>query len=325
MSIQQGPFDVHQLAGSIAVVTGAGNGGIGWGLARHCAALGMDVALIDLYANLVQDAQVKLSTLHPGIRCAGIECDVAKPQSLEACVAAVRREFGDKPIGAVFANAGVLFGIGTPILRSSMDEWQTTMNVNVIGVVNTIKAFVPLLQQQNSPSVMCPTASIGGLMRGGLYSSASYQASKHAVVAISEALSMELAKKYPQIRVHVVCPCVVGTALIGTSATNKAVADGEMDKAKVSAATVNLSQDLMSLAMTPERHAQQVFDRIGRGEFYLLTDNVRPYVDHDFSHNGLGLVRERFEDLMALRLDNTKSTLTMPFQRELLRRLKSRL
>jgi len=188
MSIQQGPFDVHQLAGSIAVVTGAGNGGIGWGLARHCAALGMDVALIDLYANLVQDAQVKLSTLHPGIRCAGIECDVAKPQSLEACVAAVRREFGDKPIGAVFANAGVLFGIGTPILCSSMDEWQTTMNVNVIGVVNTIKAFVPLLQQQNSPSVMCPTASIGGLMRGGLYSSASYQASKHAVVAISEAL-----------------------------------------------------------------------------------------------------------------------------------------
>lgn len=63
-------------------------------------------------------------------------------------------------------------------------------------------AFVPVLQQQDTPSVMCSTASVGGISRGD-GGGAAYQGSKAAIVSISETLSFELARRYPQVRVHV--------------------------------------------------------------------------------------------------------------------------
>ena len=56
--------------------------------------------------------------------------------------------------------------------------------------------------------------------------------------------------------------------------------------------------------MATERHAQQVFDHIAAGRFYMITDNVRPYVNHDRPFDGLSIVRERFENMMDLQLDN---------------------
>jgi len=141
------------------------------------------------------------------------------------CAAAVEAAFPGRPLGAVFANAGVLFN--KTILGSSLEDWKTTLNVNVLGVVNTVKAFVPAMQRQPTPSVVCATASVGGLVRGD-GGAGSYQASKHAVVAICETLSFELAARYPQIRVHVLCPCIANSALPTTSQTNKAVERGEL-------------------------------------------------------------------------------------------------
>ena len=144
---------------------------------------------------------------------------------MAACAAAVEAAFPGRPLGAVFANAGVLFN--KTILGSSLEDWKTTLNVNVLGVVNTIKAFVPAMQRQPTASVVCATASVGGLVRGD-GGAGSYQASKHAVVAICETLSFELAARYPQIRVHVLCPCIANSALPTTSQTNKAVERGEL-------------------------------------------------------------------------------------------------
>jgi hypothetical protein len=60
----------------------------------------------------------------------------------------------------------------------------------------------------------------------------------------------------------------------------------------------------MLMGMTPERHAQQVFDLIAAGKFYLVTDNVRPYVDHDFPFGAMDIIAERFDNLKELELDN---------------------
>ena len=73
--------------------------------------------------------------------------------------------------------------------------------VNVFGVVNMIKQFLPVLQQQTETSIIVNTASVGGVVRGDI-GSASYQASKHAVVALSESLSGELCARAPQIQVR---------------------------------------------------------------------------------------------------------------------------
>lgn len=298
MSKQQGPLNLQQLKGTVAVVTGAGNNGIGWGLCCHAAGvLGMHVLAIDLHQSLAVSAQERLRAQFPHVECHGMACDVTKPEELAASLEQIQSMFPGKPIGAVFANAGVIFT--SSILKSTAAQWAATLNVNIMGVVNTIQAFVPALQQQQTPSVFCATASIGGLVRGD-NGGASYQASKHAVVALCESLSFELAVKSPQIRVHVLCPCIVASALGQSSATNLQVSEGSL-----SAAEVKPAQSAgFELAMTPESHAAQTFDHIQAGRFYMITDNVRPYVDHDRPFDGLGIVRERYENMLSLNLDN---------------------
>lgn len=306
MSIQQGPMDLAKLRGTIAVVTGAGNNGIGWGICQHAAGqLGMRVVAVDLHENLVANAATRLRAQFPQVQSIGVRADVTQPQTLSDCVETIRATWPSTPIGAVFANAGVIFN--HTLLRSTLAEWTTTLNVNVIGVVNTMQAFVPTLRAQQGESVFCSTASIGGLVRGD-GGAASYQASKHAVVALTESLSFELATRSPQVRVHVLCPCIVESGLGHTSVTNAKVAAGD-----VSAAAIEAAQPATNgLAMSSERHAQQVFDQIAAGNFYMITDNVRPYVDHEFPFDGLSIVRERVENMLRLQLDNRDAWATHP-------------
>ena len=290
-------FDLTHLRGTIAVVTGAGNGGIGWGLAKHCASLGMDVAIIDLHESLVTSARDQLLKEFD-VACLGIACDVTDPAALQSCAEEIQAELPGRRFGAIFANAGVIFN--RTILKSTLEEWQTTLNVNVVGVINTIQAFVPHMQASELPSIFSTTASIGGLVRGD-GGGAAYQASKHAVVALTESLSFELASKSPQISIHVLCPCIVESGLGATSRTNLAVKNGD-----VAAEDVKPTETAMlSRAMTTERHAQQVFDHIAAGNFYMITDNVRPYVDHDHPFDGLNIVKERFDNLIQLQIDNS--------------------
>ena len=298
MSKQQGELNLQQFKGQIAVITGAGNNGIGWGIAKHAALeLGMHIVLVDLHLSVVEAACEKLRELAPEQQVIGVRCDVTKIEELEKVVQVVDEKMTDHPIGMVFANAGVIFN--NTILKSSLEDWEITLNVNVLGVVATAKVFVPLLQRQTTESVFCSTASVGGLVRGD-GGAASYQASKHAVVALSESLSFEIAKKSPQIRVCVLCPCIVASSLIASSLVNKNASQGDSDLE-----VKQLSPTSSAFAMTPENHAKQVFDLLKQGKFYLVTDNVKPYVEHDYPFEAKNIIRERFQNLDALELDNS--------------------
>tara|TARA_A100001011_G_scaffold396474_1_gene494426 strand:- start:49 stop:1038 length:990 start_codon:yes stop_codon:yes gene_type:complete len=298
MSKQQGELNLQQFRGQVAVITGAGNNGIGWGIAKHAALeLGMHIVLVDLHLSVVEAACEKLRELAPEQQVIGVRCDVTKIEELEKVVQVVDEKMTDHPIGMVFANAGVIFN--NTILKSSLEDWGITLNVNVLGVVATAKVFVPLLQRQTTESVFCSTASVGGLVRGD-GGAASYQASKHAVVALSESLSFEIAKKSPQIRVCVLCPCIVASSLIASSLVNKNASQGDSDLE-----VKQLSPTSSAFAMTPENHAKQVFDLLKQGKFYLVTDNVKPYVEHDYPFEAKNIIRERFQNLDALELDNS--------------------
>ncbi|MFL2527938.1 MAG: SDR family NAD(P)-dependent oxidoreductase [Candidatus Azotimanducaceae bacterium] len=298
MSKQQGELNLQRFKDQIAVITGAGNNGIGWGIAKHAALeLGMHVVLVDLHLSVVEAACEKLRELATGQKIIGVQCDVTKIEELERVAQVLDEKIPNHPIGMVFANAGVIFN--NTILKSSLEDWKITMNVNVLGVVATAKVFVPLLQRQTTESVFCSTASVGGLVRGD-GGAASYQASKHAVVALSESLSFEIAKKSPQIRVCVLCPCIVTSSLLASSVINKKASKGESE--------VKLEQlrpASSTFAMTPENHAKQVFDLMKEGKFYLVTDNVRPYVEHDYPFEAKNIIRERFQNLDDLELDNS--------------------
>ena len=298
MSLQQGELDLGELRDRFAIITGAGNYGIGWGLALHAATeLNMHVVLIDLYRSTIESAAKELQGLAPSRKIIPIACDVTSETDLEDILRKLDRDNVEISIGAVFANAGVIFN--NTILNSSIEDWETTLSVNVMGVVKTVKTFLPRLQAQAERSIFCSTASVGGLVRGD-GGAASYQASKHAVVALSESLSFEIARKSPQIHVHVLCPCIVTSSLLQSSQKNKALQKDKVEGIEVSP----IRPEKTELGMSPERHAEQVFDLISAGKFYVVTDNIRPYVDHDFPFDSAEIIAERYRNMASLDLDN---------------------
>lgn len=87
-----------------------------------------------------------------------------------------------------------------------------------------------------------------------------------------------------------------------------------------------------TLGMTPKRHGEQVWDRIAAGEFYMITDNVRPYVDHDYPFGGQDMVLQRFAAIRqqpVRKIDNAgafrpeRAAMVGPLSREARRRLKA--
>ena len=84
MSKQQGELDLRQFKDQIAVITGAGNNGIGWGIAKHVASeLGMHVVLVDLHLSVVEKACAQLRELAPDRKILGVQCDVTNIEELE--------------------------------------------------------------------------------------------------------------------------------------------------------------------------------------------------------------------------------------------------
>lgn len=314
-------FDLSVLSGKVAVVTGSANYGIGWGLAEHCAGLGMHVAIVDLNEQLSQSAAKTLTDQMQGkIKAVGIQADVTSVESMQRCLEQVQSNFPGINIGAVFANAGVIF-LNANVLSGPMEDWDITMNVNVRGVLVTDRTFAPVLQKQDTKSIIVNTASTAAVV----YGAGSYGVSKHACLAITESLHDELdrRKQTDKISVHVLCPGVVQSALYATTRNNKQVAQGK-GQAREARKPEEQTAYMNGMGMTTERHAQQVFDRIARGEFYIVTDNARPYVDHDFNMGSEQLIEERTNDMRSRKITPTRKRYRSPMTLEQARREKER-
>ncbi|MFI9503534.1 SDR family oxidoreductase [Nocardia sp. NPDC052566] len=187
--------------GQVAVVTGAANG-IGKAVATALAGRGLHVVLADVEAESVAAAAAEL-----GGGTLAVATDVADIAQVRALAERTMREFGRVDIA--FNNAGT--GVGGPSWTIAPQDWQRTWSVNVGGVVNGINAFVPHMVTAGRGHIV-NTSSLAGLTATPF--SAPYSASKHAVVAISEALHTELALLAPGVGVTVVCPGPVDTRLL---------------------------------------------------------------------------------------------------------------
>ena len=103
-------MDLAALSGGVAVITGSGSTtGLGFGLAREAAKLGMHVCISDVRQDAIDEAVAQLSAETPGVTVAGCACDVTDYSSVEALVAFAQSEFGGAPLQFVGANAGVIF------------------------------------------------------------------------------------------------------------------------------------------------------------------------------------------------------------------------
>ena len=185
-------------AGQVAVVTGAASG-IGRGLAEGFLRRGLAVVAADVEASALETAVREMSAAG---RVVAQVTDVRDPEALRRLAARTLDELGR--VDVVCNNAGVVT-TRLPVWEQSPEDWRWTLEVNLLGVVNGIRAFVPHLIRQGSGHVV-NTASIAGLapIPGG--GNGAYTASKHAVVGLSETLVEELATVGVDVGVTVLCP-----------------------------------------------------------------------------------------------------------------------
>lgn len=209
------------LSGRAAVVTGAG-GGIGRALAVRAAREGMALAICDVAAAGLAETAVLASARGADVVSAVV--DVRRADALADFAAQV-----DGSIALLFANAGVLRP--GAVSDQPVDALRLMLEVNVIGVVQTLQAFLSRLKAQVEPSRIVITGSQASFLPypglGG------YCASKHALAALAEALSAELAAEGAPVTVSLLAPGAVATGIFGgetspnlaTSLSPDAVAD----------------------------------------------------------------------------------------------------
>jgi NADP-dependent 3-hydroxy acid dehydrogenase YdfG len=188
--------------GQVAVVTGAASG-LGRALANAFAGRGLDVVLSDVDAGALGEAVTEVEAT--GVAAIGVPTDVRVAGQVDALAAATLERFGR--VDVICNNAGVASFSG-PTWLVPVEEWDWVLDVNLRGVINGVRAFVPHFVTQGSGHV-ANTASMAGISAGpGM---APYLVSKHAVVALTEGLATELAIAAPNVGVTVVCPGQVAT------------------------------------------------------------------------------------------------------------------
>ena len=190
---------MDDLCGRVAVVTGAA-GGIGLALAQLFADEEMRVIASDVDAERLAAAAATIDgEVEP------VVANVARPEDVDALAARALERFG--AVHVVCNNAGVTRP--GPAWELDVEEWQWLLSVNVLGVVNGIRSFVPAMLEHGEPAHVVNTASIGGLLPyAGI---AAYTASKYAVVGLSEGLLLDLRAAGASVGVSVLCPGPIDT------------------------------------------------------------------------------------------------------------------
>jgi NAD(P)-dependent dehydrogenase (short-subunit alcohol dehydrogenase family) len=246
--------------GRVAVVTGAASG-IGLALCRRLSAGGLRVVMADVDGDALGRAAARLTAA--GREVLPVITDVSRPEQVDALRDRVVAEFG--AVHVVCNNAGV--ALGGSLWEMTVADWEWVLGVNLWGVINGVRSFVPLLLEQDAGHVV-NTASIAGLVPATL---GAYSVTKHAVVALSEGLSVELQARGGRVGVSVLCPGWVRTGIAGSHSRRPGTGDGSGPAAGSRAEGMRLAREMVRHAISPDAVAGTVVDAIRMRRFYVLT------------------------------------------------------
>lgn len=251
-------------AGQVAVITG-GAAGIGRSLAKQCVAEGMRVVLADVESDVL--AATAAALREQGGEVLEFVCDVSDADQVEALAQAAIGRFG--AVHLLFNNAGVSGGMNS--WASTLNDWHWVIGVNLMGVVHGIRSFVPHMLAHGEAAHIVNTASIAGLISGS--SMAAYRTTKHAVVALSETLYLDLQRQEAPIGVSVLCPAWVRTGIAESGRNRPNNLQNATPGAGFTAHDVTKAgavQQLVAGGTDPDDVAHKTFDAIRAGQFYIL-------------------------------------------------------
>ena len=249
---------MRSLRGKTAVITGAASG-IGRALAYRLAREGMRLVVADVDRR-------RLKELMPGLPGAlAVRADVSRFADVESLARKAYARFG--AVHLLCNNAGVAeYGA---VWEVPLARWRRILGVNLWGAIHGCLAFVPRMIAQGAAAHIVNTASMAGLVTPPL--AGAYSATKHAVVALSEALVQDLALRRAPIGVSLLCPGWVATGLVESAPGADPVL-----------------RTLVAHGISPEAVAERTLRAVRSGEFYVLT------------HPQMALaVRRRADDILA--------------------------
>ena len=248
------------FSGGVAVITGAG-AGIGAGLARHASRLGMTVVLADVDAGAIAALRDELRTV--GGAAVNIVCDVRDPDALQELADRAYRDVG--PVRLLVNNVGVeQFGYlwDTPIVN-----WQRVVDINISGVFYGVRAFLPKMMATDEQAWVWNLSSVGGVVAIPLQ--APYIMSKHAVLALTECLRLDVQSVGHDDHIHV--QAVLPGAVVSNIFESAGGVDSNVGDVDAAEDQRSAMLQIKAAAMDPLAAAETVFEQAAEGRFYLLT------------------------------------------------------
>jgi len=253
---------MKDLQGKVAVITG-GAEGIGKAIAAKAAAARMKLVLADLDADRLHGTANEFAA--QGAEVITQVTDVADETRIEALAEATYRKFGAAHL--LVNNAGV--ALAKTAWETTRKDWDWVMGVNLFGVTNAIRSFVPRMMAGGEPGHIVNVASAAGLLSvPGL---AAYNASKFGVVTLSEGLHHDLTLRNSRIKVSVLCPGWVKTRIAQAErhrAPDERAGQREVDR---QTQAIGLSiQQAVEAGLAPEEVADAVFAAVEQERFYII-------------------------------------------------------
>ncbi len=269
---------MDRFEGRVAAITGAASG-IGRAMADALAAEGMRLVLADVEAGPLESAAHELRSA--GADVFAVTADVSRAAEVERIGEAAMDVFGGLHVAC--NNAGVAGGGATWEIDAA--TWDWVLGVNLMGVVHGLRTFTPRIVASGGGHIV-NTASMAGLTSPAFMSP--YNASKHAVVTISESMFVELQMLHPEVGISVLCPGWVRTRIaesdrnrpevLSTATDGGATDAGATDAGAGQDGVVGGAESLKAIVdsfvaegLQPAAVAALVLDAIRTRRFWILT------------------------------------------------------
>ncbi|MFT6098907.1 MAG: NAD(P)-dependent dehydrogenase (short-subunit alcohol dehydrogenase family) [Arenicella sp.] len=248
--------------GKTAVISG-GAEGIGLGIALAMGQQGMNLVLGDIDEVQLVEAQAKLEA--QGIEVLTVKMDVTDPAQWRLLGEQALQRFGK--VHMLVNNAGVASAPG-PIEKTNHKDWNWVIDVNLKGVIYGAEAIVPLIKEHGEGGWVINVASMAGMI--GVPYAGAYTATKVAVVGMSEAWNVELAKH--NIDVSVLCPAFVKTRIHLSHRNRQQEHFDEQRKVDPDAEPKhNAAQEFVENGIAAELVGQRVVEALNAKELYIFT------------------------------------------------------
>lgn len=250
-----------RVEGKTAFITG-GSSGIGLGIARALSAAGMQVAFTYKNEAHRDAALASFPKKNPGVHA--IRLDTTDREAMPRAAEETQRRFGN--VHLVVNNAGV--GITATLSNVSWQDWDWAMDVNVNGVFNGVRTFLPHMLAHGEGGHIVSTSSSAGIVAGTL---GVYATAKFAVVGMMESLRTEMEGR--NIGVSVFCPGLVKSSIFDIE-RNRPAAHGAVTREAPKPPPLKPGAkpvDIMADAMDPLEAGRQVLAGIRRNDLYILS------------------------------------------------------